>query len=1319
MDRETTPFSLGSFFSFDRKQVIILVTIVFILVTGALYSFLYIPSNQRSVEALRFRAIQNIDRNINKKIENSVILMNQLLIAYRRRPEPVKAYIDSFPKTNFELSDIQTDTKGDSLLGILFDGEKVQIKLLNDSLSIEMKYTLPKFIEPLLSKEAFDNYLIIGNRGEIIYQTFPCGATELCEDSLQKNCTPFGDKPIRNIRLGGTDYKMFLQKIKLGPNNSVTIAGLLRKQKYQHLNTSLPEKIVVSMLFVLLAVILSLPWIKLYHIGNQDRLTVFDGLFAFVSSLLLIAFLVFAFMNYNGPMQPADASSNVSSKNLANSLKAAFKTDIRKAIGALSRVDSLRIKNKILGNLRNISKDISYQDSTGTRRSGVRPTIDLIPDLLAGLDVAEVFWLDRTGQEIYNYNKNESAPSASYADRSYYRQLAENRPYCLKDGKTPCFGLEQVVSWTTGSFVTVVSKSVPVKDTASYAAIAFNPRSVTNPLLPAGFTFAITDQLGNVLYHSNPFKNLNENLTEEFADASLLREALRGNAEVSIHTKYSGTACNVYVSPFGDLPYYMIIFDDTNFTSVRGTKVFVFTFTLLLLFFAFLVVHFLVIYLLYQRPSFLKKHYFDITWLGPSVKFKPRYLLVLGLNCFIILLLLTFAYFTSFLQFLFILLLSATASSIFLNSQYKMSYFKTESEKFRQKKKAIQTLWGIMGLIVVGAMVNTDFDHFLYFGMITAVFSWSYVKYTSKVRQRRLLILIARCLPLSHCFTAMVSSRLIIMSALPVAYFFIASYNYESSLIGTYRHRQFHDEFIRRNATSPFVKDANMFYDEVWIAGSTKPDMEKSEVEGTAKWLFEKLTGYITHDGETSYSGAQNAAGYSLYNEGITITTFPGEDLIFKRLVTAPVNYKFPTVVRNGVVDWKGISFWSIFVAALVLFVFLLHRVIRKLFALNLPRQTGWDIIDKRLLLDNSLNSRLFFIGPWGSSILQLIVQEIDNGRIKGLEDEVLTRASTYIADMLAIPENEEDAKKDSAWLDIQTNAVNTLYKLIIVNHFEYDLKSVNTNRIKLNFLERLKQRKDCKIIIVSTVHPVNFLESLNQLENKKPVGERQPEHDLERWHTLLSHFRIIVKGLRDIGRLNSFTTPAWEKSLKSELRFGEFLHSMQGQALTALKTLPEKQFENLKGDSLAFKMEITSHYYYMGLWQSLTKEEKFLLYDLAEDGLVNPFDDYNLTLLIRKGLILQDDGGLRVFNTGFRHFILTAIGTSEALKIRSQIKDNGTWNSLRIPLTILIVAVFTFLFASQQEAYETLLKYLSVLTISVPAALKFFAMFEKTPKSE
>ncbi|MCF0060577.1 cache domain-containing protein [Dyadobacter chenwenxiniae] len=1331
MNQEAATFSLSNFFSLDRKQIVILMTILSILVTAALYLFIYIPSNQRNVEAIRFRAIQNIDKNIGKKVDNSVMLMNQLLAYQQNKDTVVASYIKSFPKNDFELSEVKPDdsfpldTRGDNLRKISFDDENVKIRLQNDNLSIQMKYTLQKFIEPLLSKDAFDNYLLIDERGRIIYQTFHSGAIVLPMDSIESNYTGFKNKNVRDIRLGGVDYKIFLQKIKLAPTKFVTIAGLLNKQKYQHLNTSLPENMVVFILFILLALILSFPWIKLYQIGNQDRLTVFDGLFAFVSSLLLLAFLVFAFLNYNGIMQPGERSSKISSRNLANGLKTAFESDITKAFNVLSSIDSLRIKNNINRNLSNISADIKSQNAVTPVKLSDKTAKAALQPLISKLIVEEVFWLDRKGWQIYNYNKTTSAPSASYADRSYYKQLSDNRPYHLENGSG--FGLEQVVSWTTGSFVTVVSKKVEGDSAASYAAIAFNPKSVARPLLPAGFTFAIIDKEGNVLYHSNPFKNLNENLIQEFYDTDLLREGLRGTEDFSMKTKYSGKESNVYISPFSRLPYYMVVFEDTGFNSARDTKVFVFTFTLLFLFFLFLAIHFVVIYLLYQRPSFLKKHYFDIAWLGPNKKFRPRYILVFVFNCVIIVLLIPFACFASFMQFLFIMLLSATAVSIFLNIQYNRSYFKNEAHKFRQKEKAIKTLFGIAGVIIIAAAVNTDFNCFLYFTIIISVFGFFYTKLTVQTRHRRRLVNLASNFRVSHCFTAMVFTRLLIMSALPVAYFFISAYNYESSLIGTYRHKQFNEEFVRRGGVKHFGLGTNMFFDNVWIAGLQKPDAIAADMEDMAKRLFEKLGGHIPHDEGVSYTGAQKAGGYARFKGGITTTDFQADNPGFNRLTTEPINYRLPAVVGTNWanwLDWKGVSYWCIFLGALVLFAFILHRIIRKLFALNLPKQIGWAKIDEELLLNNNLNSNLFLIGPFGSNILEMVEEHVNAGKIRGPGDEKLAfgggfpwTKNAHIADMLMIPDNEEDAKTDKIWLGIQASTRNKNYKLIIVNHFEYDLHNMNTNRIKLNFLESLLHKTDCKIIIVSTVHPINFLDSLNQAENKKPVGQRQPEHDLERWHLLLCHFRIIVRGIAD-GRKSRSATTEWQKTIKSELRYGSFLNEMRNPAMKVLTQMSNKNLRMLDGDSLDFKMEITSHYYYMGLWQSLTKEEKFILYDLAEDGLVNPFDEHNLSLLILKGLILQDDSGLRIFNVGFRHFILTSIGTGEVMKIRSQIRDNGAWNSLRIPLIILIVAVFAFLFASQQEAYETLLKYLSVLTISVPTALKFFAMFEKTPKN-
>src|SRR4029078_1103034 len=182
-----------------------------------------------------------------------------------------------------------------------------------------------------------------------------------------------------------------------------------------------------------------------------------------------------------------------------------------------------------------------------------------------------------------------------------------------------------------------------------------------------------------------------------------------------------------------------------------------------------------------------------------------------------------------------------------------------------------------------------------------------------------------------------------------------------------------------------------------------------------------------------------------------------------------------------------------------------------------------------------------------------------------------------------------------------------------------------------------------------------------------------------------------------------------------AETRRTHFLNKMQQKAFDVASTLPGDMSINRKTDELALKLQTTSHYFYMYIWQSLTKEEKFLLYDHAEDNLVNSFDDYNLNMLICKGILVPIDGTLRIFNNGFRNFILTAIGNIEAMKIKNQIKDNGNWSKLKNPMLIIILAILAFLIASQQEAYSKLIAYAAALGTAVPTIMKIFSFFDGT----
>src|SRR5215210_1444964 len=89
------------YFSFNRNHVAVLITLLFVLFFGAIYFFIYVPQNEKDLQQQRFRTLQNIDKNIHAKIENSVALMSNLL-----QGKVNKEYINYFSRTskqNFTL----------------------------------------------------------------------------------------------------------------------------------------------------------------------------------------------------------------------------------------------------------------------------------------------------------------------------------------------------------------------------------------------------------------------------------------------------------------------------------------------------------------------------------------------------------------------------------------------------------------------------------------------------------------------------------------------------------------------------------------------------------------------------------------------------------------------------------------------------------------------------------------------------------------------------------------------------------------------------------------------------------------------------------------------------------------------------------------------------------------------------------------------------------------------------------------------------------------------------------------------------------------
>jgi len=1444
------------FFSINKNQSAVLVTLIILIFLGAGYFFIYLPYNEKRIQEQRFNALQNIDRNIHAKIENSISLLNNLLTNFQYANEEdrrnLTRYINEYSSASFKLTTPSVMvSKAGGLLGdslvldsaytinvnnntreiSLFLTEKEQQENQDAKVyKIGMKFSFEQFIKFLLPKDVFDDYIVF-SKGKPVYESFPAGISYIKEDSLLEQKNGMGSSGVRNQVISGTDYKMFLQPVGFDANNEWIIGGLLSDKHYQNEKSQLPTQMMFLLATIMLIAMVAFPWLKLYQMGSKDRLTAFDGIASIFISMILVSLVFFIFFNYNLPFRPPE--NNDSKSNLANGIHDAFKHEVETVYHKLEQFDALAAKMEGRHDIANLDKaSIAFVNAGAP--------VDRLPaitEVTKGINLNQVFWLDKNGTEIINWTVDKmNAPRGSFKTRDYFKKINENRGYLLNNKDSGSFFLEQVVSWTSGTFRSVLSKR-SARSTANepvIAALSCNLNSLNNVVLPTGYLFAITDHNGNVLYHSDTIRNLNENLLHVFSKSDELKSCLDASAAGSFFTKYYGNNYYVKVKPVVGLPYFIVIFEDAAYEETRDLQTYSFTFSMLFFFFSFLVIQLFAIFLVSAKKSFFKRQLLDTTWIGPKVSCEKEYILSVVFNSCVIFLLILFFDKTSFFLYFFMLLFSVTIIPLFLNVIFAKRYAEEKRNVFQFKKLAIYCLCVFVAIISIFAFKMLDLRNFFYFTAfgIGIVCLGLFIYFIRKnvygagawfKNSGSFKMVFGRWNYISS-FALMALTRLIITSGLPVVFFYISSHNYEENLGVRYKQIDFANRLMYKfPGMSPdsILKFSNQS-NGVYLDGSIIKQVSSFNVQRQS--IAKQITPYSREDNNTiacfnlfrlylteiatkedkfNTTGALDQSSFfnhllaeaCLNNTGNTAfrqSAIPGQYL---RIQSENRNYHYPSVFKKN--SFYGGMFWLLLAGSLVLFYFIMSSIIRKLFSLNLPELDLWKQLDSELLINKNRDQPLLVIGLPGAGKKKYLLDKIhnceitmDNGMPFIYDKADDAKSNVFLAELINIPSSGNEESEKATWEEYTKQVFNSKNRMIIVNHFEYNIQDALSNRFKLEFLERLFLENKCKIVILSTIHPVAFLDSaLEYLYN--PDDKSTPGQNLERWHVLLGHYRIVVlsmqlhsdyliedplignviyknsgKGLPGVavkikGTNEKTTTmpdgqfilsyksfpftivialegyllkeveindtnallnielergPSFRSAqlIRQETNHTYFLKNTQGPAFNSGKKLSEET-RIAKFDELAFKLQVSSHYFYMYIWQSLTKEEKFLLYDLAEDNLVNSFDDYNLSMLIAKGVVIKSDGTLKLFNKGFRNFILTAIGNSEAMKIKNQIKDNGNWSTLKYPLQLVIVAILAFLLTSQEEAFAKLITYVAALGAGVPAVLKLFTFFDKS----
>jgi hypothetical protein len=178
-------------------------------------------------------------------------------------------------------------------------------------------------------------------------------------------------------------------------------------------------------------------------------------------------------------------------------------------------------------------------------------------------------WNDRRGNQLVKWTvKGETTRRLNVAQRSFFRAIAEDRPWTLRDSTPPVrFCLEPLYSLNTGENM-VMFATIPRQDTNVVMTLDVRLLSLAKPVLPPGYGFCVVDGVGNVLFHSDERRNLRENFFEECNRDPKLRAAVLGRLTGQFDSYYARRLHSLYATPIPDLPWSLIVFRDEQ---VLGT----------------------------------------------------------------------------------------------------------------------------------------------------------------------------------------------------------------------------------------------------------------------------------------------------------------------------------------------------------------------------------------------------------------------------------------------------------------------------------------------------------------------------------------------------------------------------------------------------------------------------------------------------------------------------------------------------------------------------------------------------------------------------
>ncbi len=405
---------------------------------------------------------------------------------------------------------------------------------------------------------------------------------------------------LRDVDLGGGHYKLYTVPVRVPVrmNNSAPmdfiVGGILRERTFQSERvTPLANTLVTIGFFVLLVAVGTYPILRFRLMGSAEVLKQRTG-FVFVLQLVFTAILLgglaghLMFSHYG-------AETDDELQRLAAQIESNVAVETGLALDMLGSLEKFyldshpQVRDSIIPSTTTCSDDLDPQILVKL----TLPADDLhwTPEILKYIKQPtypyfdNVSFADRAGvQEIKFSARSSVTPAVRVCDSDAFKNVLHANDLWQLRGRDDSFSIEPMYTKTSGRYLALLSRAVSkeLQKRAVVAVIATELVSVSHPIFPPDYGFAIVDHEGEVLFHSTPAKNRRENFADACGRSRRIRDLFATRESETLETSYLGIRHRISVRPlraFENCPWSIVTFRDlTNLEEDHFDSVLMFLF---------------------------------------------------------------------------------------------------------------------------------------------------------------------------------------------------------------------------------------------------------------------------------------------------------------------------------------------------------------------------------------------------------------------------------------------------------------------------------------------------------------------------------------------------------------------------------------------------------------------------------------------------------------------------------------------------------------------------------------------------------------------